>query len=90
MIVVVDTKKFAPIRVQDKNGNWWTIKGKCKRCGKCGCVVSKCVHFTREKIDGVNIGKCLRQFEKPFMCVLYPFDPLKPLPKGCGFEFVKE
>ena len=90
MIVEFDTKKFRPVRVKDKRGNWWIVEGECLRCGKCGCITSGCVHFTREKLDGVWKGKCLRQFEKPFMCALFPYDPDSGLPEGCGFKFVKD
>jgi hypothetical protein len=90
MIVVYDTKKHRTIRAQDKDGRWWCVEGDCLRCGGCGCIKSKCIHFTREKLDGVMKGKCLRQFEKPVMCAMYPYDPASPLPEGCGLRWIKE
>lgn len=88
MIVEFDTQHKHSTRAKDNNGNWWSVKGKCLRCGKCGC--GKCDYFTHERIDGKMLGKCLRQFEKPFMCAIYPYDPDTPLKDGCGFNWEKE
>lgn len=88
MIVEFDTNKFCSVRAKDKNGEWFRIEGKCLRCGKCGCET--CDHFTHEIVDDKRIGKCKRQFEKPFLCALYPYDPHDKLKEGCGFKWIKE
>ena len=90
MRVEIETKTFSPTRAMDKNGEWWTLLGQCLRCGQCGCIESVCVHFTYEILNGKKTGKCKRQFEKPFMCVLYPSDPHQELKPGCGFKWEKE
>lgn len=90
MIVEFDTKKRHSLRAKDKNGHWHRVLGKCLRCGKCGCIKSKCQYLSYEKVDGKMIAKCLRQFEKPFLCAMFPYDPDSPLPKGCGFSWEKE
>lgn len=90
MIVEFDAKRNHTTRAQDKDGNWWLVEGECLRCGECGCIKSECIHFTHEKLDGVMTGKCKRQFEKPFMCAVFPYDPDSPLPDGCGFGWTKE
>ena len=90
MIVEFDSSKFQSLRAKDKNGDWWKVTGKCLRCGNCGCIESRCIHFTHETVDGKKLGKCMRQFEKPFMCAIFPFDPDTPLPETCGFKWEKE
>ena len=85
MIVEFDTNQWKTLRAKDKAGAWHTLTGKCLRCGRCGCL--PCDYFAHEVVDGKRIGKCLRQFEKPFMCAIYPYDPTAELKDGCGFRW---
>ena len=85
MIIEFDSSKKHPTRAKDKSGKWRKLAGKCLRCGQCGCF--PCDNFTHEVVDGKRIGKCLKQFEKPFMCTMYPYSPDDELKPGCGFRW---
>lgn len=94
-IVVFDCQKQKIVKAKDSKGIWWTLKGKCNRCGWCCLASSKetCKNLYWEYIDNKKIAGCkvhMKEKRKPWPCVLYPRYPEDKLPDTCGFYWIKE
>jgi len=84
-----------------KDEKYWKILGDCNRCGQCCLDVhfnewdgmknetGKCNYLDYETVNDIGQYVCTKQWNKPYGCALYPFNPLDEnhfLPT-CSFSF---
>ena len=83
------------------SGRYWEILEECNQCGKCCEDVSfqewdgvidenkRCSFLINETIDGISIGRCGKEWNKPFACAMFPFNPLQEnhIPEYCKYSF---
>ena len=92
-LVIFDIDSPKVLKARDGKGDWFKLKGSCKRCGKC-CLGNNpdCPELVFEMVDDERKGKCKLQRKglgKPWACMIYPRNPHAELDEGCGFKWVK-
>ena len=85
-IVIYDFNVKHPLYFIEADGSVWKVDGSCDGCTQFCCDVyppaypefddgkGGCIKYKREMRDGVLVGRCIIQWNKPLGCAMYPFN----------------
>lgn len=100
-VLVYDADKRNPILIAIQ-GRYWKVLGECNQCGECCLNITlpnewddykdengKCKYLQKEIVDDQVKYRCMKQWNKPAGCVLYPFNPLDKnhFTENCSYSF---
>lgn len=91
LVIEIDFTRRKVVRSKDREGNWYRLEGECKQCGKCCGLpgfARHCEYMIKE--NGLYKCKLHETPRKPFICVMYPYNPKQWLHKDCGYKWVRE
>lgn len=85
---IASDQKGNVIWVRLNNNEVWELRGECLRCGQC-CSGNGCKSYSTEILNGIEVGKCLENWAKPWQCKIFPTNPydLKEKFDNCGYSW---